>query len=217
MTRITKMPRTCSVCGTTSEQAVCLSTCSFGSPDLDLRPPQLARSTMSTWYEKCPECGYVAVNIEKIEMKNSGYLETDEYRSLEGMPQSRKTPDMARDFYQLYLIANHDGDTESAFHALLHSAWCCDDHCDKETARALRVKCLEQLVEFDDEMEPAGGTRAVIMADLMRRARMFDDVAEQFDGMDLGEEMLTKLLAYEVELARKHDDKCHAVSETIKD
>lgn len=37
----------CAVCGKESEQITLASTNTFGSPDLDLRPPEMKRSTMS--------------------------------------------------------------------------------------------------------------------------------------------------------------------------
>ena len=54
----------CYVCGKESKQTVLGSTNSFGSQDLDLRPPEMMRGTMEYWAHECPYCGYIAKNID---------------------------------------------------------------------------------------------------------------------------------------------------------
>ena len=58
MTIIKDIETECSVCGETTEQPVLMSTNSWGYPDLDLRPPEMQRSTMHVWIQECPHCGY---------------------------------------------------------------------------------------------------------------------------------------------------------------
>ena len=212
MTRIIEETRTCAVCGHESTQHVRMSTSVFGSCDLDFRPPPLARSTMWSLYEKCPECGYVASTIE-AELDDPAFLESDTYKKLASSPLRPLSTEMTRDFYRKHLIEKHNGEMEKAFVSLLAAAWCCDDARDKKTARALRKMCLEILVDLERNAESTEPSHAVLMADLMRRSHMFDDVVEMFDGMDLGDEMLTNLLAFEVDLSRTRNDKCHTVAD----
>src|SRR4051812_405512 len=54
----------CSCCDRTSAHDVLMSTNSSGSPDLDQRPPGMARATIESWLQECPFCGYVAADIE---------------------------------------------------------------------------------------------------------------------------------------------------------
>ena len=206
----------CAVCGKETSLTVCMSTSSFGSPDLDLRPAPLARNTMSMWYEKCPQCGYVARSISD-KLEDPEYIESDEYENLEGMKFSFRTPEMARDFYRVYLVANHCEQPEQAFHALLHAAWACDDAHDRKTAIAFRKKAASMLESFDEEMEPSGEKRKVMHADILRRAKMFSEVIEKFSDEKLEDETLDQILTFEIDRAVLKDAKCYRVSDVIKD
>lgn len=64
----------CGVCGGISEQTGLQSTNAFGSPDLDLRPPEMERSTMCYWVQTCPQCGYCASDIAEKLQRSSGLL-----------------------------------------------------------------------------------------------------------------------------------------------
>jgi len=65
MTTFDELPVTCAVCGTTSVHPILMSTNSFGSPDLDLRPAEMQRSTVWMWVQRCPQCGYCADSLDK--------------------------------------------------------------------------------------------------------------------------------------------------------
>jgi len=54
MTTLFPQKETCFVCGNTSEHTVIGSTNAFGSPDLDLRPPEMQRSTITHRVQRCP-------------------------------------------------------------------------------------------------------------------------------------------------------------------
>ena len=49
MTTLDERTSTCAICGGRSKQTVVASTNARGSPDLDLRPPEMQRSTMPYW------------------------------------------------------------------------------------------------------------------------------------------------------------------------
>ena len=53
----------CWVCGHVAEQTVVASTNMRGSPDLDGRPPEMARSNLQYETQLCPSCGYCALEI----------------------------------------------------------------------------------------------------------------------------------------------------------
>ena len=75
----------CSACGTSSRQQVLLSTNSFlGSPDLDLRPPEMERSTMSLWLQECPNCGFVSGDLAAAEQGIHEILSTEPTALLRG-------------------------------------------------------------------------------------------------------------------------------------
>ena len=66
MTTMFRQKYKCAVCGTEKEFYGIASTNSFGSPDLDLRPPEMQRSTMGQWIQQCPKCGYVSGSIPTL-------------------------------------------------------------------------------------------------------------------------------------------------------
>lgn len=84
MTQIRSIEKKCSVCGKTAMYPVLLSTNCWGYPDLDFRPAEMQRSTMNTWLDECPHCGYVAVNIENELDISPEILKSDEYLTCEG-------------------------------------------------------------------------------------------------------------------------------------
>src|SRR5215510_14310051 len=59
----------CALCGVVSPQMLILSSSSFGTPDLDTRPPPMVRGTLLYWLQECPECGYAAADLSKAEQK----------------------------------------------------------------------------------------------------------------------------------------------------
>ena len=63
MSTMHEFHRTCAVCGATHRYRILTSTNAFGSPDLDLRPPQMKRGTMPLWVQECPSCGYTAEDV----------------------------------------------------------------------------------------------------------------------------------------------------------
>ena len=72
----------CSVCGAATKQQVLMSTNSFGPPDLDLRPAEMERSTMSCWLQECPNCGFVSNDLGKPEKGAQKVLTTERYRAM---------------------------------------------------------------------------------------------------------------------------------------
>ena len=76
----------CYVCGKMSEQMVLVSTNQFGYPDLDLRPPEMERSTMDWWIEECPHCGYVAPDLSEKTAITKEWLNNGQYISCPSPP-----------------------------------------------------------------------------------------------------------------------------------
>ena len=69
----------CHHCGRKSQHNVLGSTNAFGSPDLDLRPPEMQRLTMEGWLQLCPHCGYCAPDLSEEE-GNLSAIEAPEYQ-----------------------------------------------------------------------------------------------------------------------------------------
>jgi hypothetical protein len=64
MTSFRKLLVKCRLCGRESQQAVLLSSNTYGGPpDLDGRPTEMLRQTMGAWVRRCPACGYCAMHL----------------------------------------------------------------------------------------------------------------------------------------------------------
>ena len=199
----------CRVCRETSPHHILTSTNAFGSPDLDLRPPQMKRGTMPFWVQKCPNCGYVASSIDEGTRATREFLESDSYKSAGG--RNFKSP-LAVKFYQQYLICVLDGKTEDAFYAALHAAWACDDSHDRENAKFCRNLALEKigtLLEGKRDHE----TFTLLKCDLLRRTGRFEELIAEYSEVTLKDKLLNKLLAFQIERAKDEDTSRYTVHE----
>jgi hypothetical protein len=201
--------RRCYVCGKMSEQTVLASTNRFGSPDLDLRPPEMERSTMSWWIEECPHCGYIANNLSEETVITKEWLRNNQYISCD---DRNFTCSLAERFYKHYLISVANNDHQSAFYAVLHAAWACDDVEDVDNAIYCRKKALKEMSKFvvdNDEKE----TFLLMRADLLRRTRQFDLLVKEYEGQIFSEELLNKIATFQVEKAKKQDTACYTAAD----
>jgi hypothetical protein len=156
--------RKCCCCGKTSEHTELMSSNSFGSPDLDQRPPGMFRSTVGDWLQECPYCGYVAPSIDKGDARARSFVETLEFRAASldplGDPASRRfLVRAAQDAYY--------GDRRSAFLNTLCAAWVADDTKGQlSEAATLRLRAAAHL-----EGQPIKSidTRLLLL-DVLRRA-----------------------------------------------
>ena len=123
-TTIARRKYKCFVCGAEHEYSVIQSTNAFGSSDLDLRPPEMQRSTMRFWVQECPSCGYAASKVSDSCDVPAEFLKSKEYISCEGITF---TSDLAKRFYRQYMILRESKKLPGAFYAVLHAAWSCDD------------------------------------------------------------------------------------------
>ena len=209
MTTVFRADKTCAVCGKESRHMIIGSTNTFGgSPDLDTRPPEMARSTMSHWVETCPECGYTASDIERKMSLPAEYLESTEYRTCEG---KEFISGLAEKFYRQYMIQRESGNTENSFYAILHCAWACDDSDDCKNADESR----ETAAQLADEMIRSGHENKealrVMRADLLRRSGHFDQVIREYEHAEYSEEILQRITAFEVQKARRQDTGCYTM------
>jgi hypothetical protein len=207
------MDVTCRVCKKKSEQIILTSTNSFGSPDLDLRPPEMQRSTMCFWVQRCPSCGYVASSINDSTNATRDYLNSDDYKNAKG--RNFKS-DLAKKFYQHYLVSLLDGETQDAFNAALHAAWACDDSQDGENAvycRNLAINKLARLMEIKRNNE----NLTILKCDLLRRAGRFEELISEYSEKKMKDKLLNKLLAFQLERARAEDTSRYTVEDATRE
>lgn len=71
----------CYCCGKLSKHWELMSSNSFGSRDLDQGPSGMFRSTVASWLQECPYCGYVASSIDKGDARAKSFVDTTEFRA----------------------------------------------------------------------------------------------------------------------------------------
>lgn len=109
---------TCAVCHEVSEFQIMGSTSTFGSYDLDLRAPRLARYTMGSWLQDCPECGYVNGSVENLVPGAAEVVRSAEFAALR---HDAVTPKLVSAFKRHALIDRllpHPAITDGIYRAL---------------------------------------------------------------------------------------------------
>ena len=202
----------CSICGTISEFPLLMSTNAFGSPDLDLRPPEMERSTMRLWLQECPSCGYVAGTISEKSEVSRDFLNSEEYVSCDGI---NFVSELARIFYRHYLICS-SSNTRDAFFALLHAAWACDDCDDDDNARRCRELAAPIAKSLMGAPRGLGENIGLIRADILRRSGQFDALIKEYSSVRYSNDVMNDVIRFELALAKKKDTTCYTINDAVK-
>lgn len=211
MTTVNSIDVACSNCGAKSPHMVLGSTNQFGSPDLDLRPPKMARSTMSYWLQECPHCGLVAPQLDAAERDDQGILTAPEYARTRA---DGSIPPLARRFLCRAIIVAARDDPEDAFYQSLSAAWVADDSDLEDLARTFRLKAaafLQGLATADPELQ-------VQLLDVLRRAGAWDAAAAL--SKDLAAETLEpplpRIVSFQGALIGRQDRGRYTVDQALK-
>jgi len=204
----------CAVCGTTSAQTGIASTNAFGSPDLDTRPPEMQRSTMSTWVQKCPECGYCARAINEAPAEANAVIASAEYL---GQLTSPDYPELANAFLCLRLVSERAGSISDAAWASIQAAWACDDSSNVVAAARCRneaVRLMRVLREQGQTLTEQPGADEAMMTDLLRRAGRFGEALDVVDQSmaSIDHDLIRAILRYQKGLISKGDVAGHALA-----
>jgi len=209
-----RLTRTCAVCGGESEQIGLASTNTFGgTPDLDLRPPEMMRSTMAWWLQECPHCGYIAPDLKDEPIITEEFLQNERYTLCDGLNFANL---LTKRFYRYHLTNIAAGDNEGAYAAALRAAWCCDDYRDKENAKHCRLLALEYL-EKVIQKGSVPDELFLVKADLLRRSGRFDQLIAEFEGRNFSNDTLNSIAAFQVERAKQSDTACYRVQDVKTD
>ena len=205
MTMIFPEPVKCPICENEIEIYVLASTNTSGFPDLDLRPPEMERSTMNTWMHECPHCGYAASDFEKTPEVSRDFISGEAYRKCDGHEFINP---LSKRFYHGYMISEDD---KERFNFLLYCAWTCDDADDDENAVSIRKKSLKylDLLELNDNI-------SLLKADILRRSNQFDAVIEGYSSASYPEEIHNQISAFQVEKAVQKDSACYTIEDVLK-
>lgn len=202
----------CYLCGKISDQMVLASTSQFGAPDLDLRPPEMERSSMELWFQECPHCGYISKDIYDKTTVTKEWLKSETYLSCDNRSFKAK---LAEKFYKQYMTKIKDENYKYAFFAVHYAAWVSDDAQDTDNAIYCRKKALEALEKFvvdQDQKE----TFLLIKADLLRRTGQFDLLIAEYKEKTFSEELLNKIVAFQIEKAKQKDTSCYTVADVMR-
>jgi hypothetical protein len=205
----------CANCSKSSTQQVLGSTNALGSSDLDLRPPEMQRSTMSAWLQLCPHCGYVAPDLSRP-IGDMAMVSREEYQ---GTLKDPRFPELARRFLA-HALLSVTTEPVNAAHARLRAAWVCDDSRQADLAvqcRRLAAECFTALKPFEDSEQ--GITQGAVLVDVLRRAGEFDAAVAECDALLACRQatgILRQVLEYQRRLAADHDATAHRVEECTR-
>lgn len=154
MTTIYHAKATCAVCGAENEYERIGSTNAFGSPDLDTRPPEMERSTISASVQRCPECGYCASEVSAAPPEAQTVVEETEYQN---QLEDPRYPDLANAFLCNAIIDQRTNSYSDATWSLIQAAWVCDDADCREGATECRVRAAEMLRTAEEHGQQVWG------------------------------------------------------------
>ena len=86
MTSFDEYSVTCAICDHICDVAFLTSTNSFGSPDLDSRPPSMARETLPFQLMFCEDCGYCAYDLAQAPEGAEEIVHSADYQTQLGDP-----------------------------------------------------------------------------------------------------------------------------------
>lgn len=205
---------TCAVCGASVECTILMSTNAFGSPDLDLRPPEMQRSTLGSWLQECTECGYVAGDISIATDGAREIIASSEYRKLLADDQ---LPEIADIFHRFSLLQTSD--SRECGIAKLRAAWACDDAGAGSLAQQYRSDAADRLLElrpFEDSED--GASLGTMLVDVLRRASRHGealDLIHELNTMTVvsSNETVGRVLVFQQALCREEDIGCHTIAD----
>jgi hypothetical protein len=167
MTDYDQRKRKCYCCGKSSKHWELMSSNSFGSRDLDQRPPGMFRATVEEWLQECPYCGYVAPSIDKGDTNARSFVDTPEFRaaSLDPLAEPASRRFLVRAAQDAFY-----GDRRSAFLNTLCAAWLADDSGRASDATALRLRAAGHL----GTGRVASLDTRLLLLDVLRRAASWE-------------------------------------------
>jgi hypothetical protein len=218
MTTYSTRQASCAVCGHTSHTSCLDSTNSIGSPDLDLRPPEMRRSTIDSWIQRCPHCDYCAPNIERDEFQSAARISDPLYvETLEDLA----LPAKAREFLCWSLIAASAHKFDAAAWARINAAWICDDAGDPTAAtkcRSLAIDSIEIGEVFGQALATQTGADVAIVVDLLRRCGRFDEARSRVRHAleSVKDQTVRDVLHFQMHLCDSGDRNCHTIAQAVQ-
>jgi hypothetical protein len=217
MTIINPVEVQCAVCGQTSKQYLLISTNSFGSADLDTRPPEMMRSTIAHWVQRCTQCGYCNDNLSALLPNAPHIMASEAYRD---QLINRALPDLANSFLCASIILAALADYARAGWNSLRAAWVCDDTPNIEGAVSCRKRAADLFKEAQLRNQPIAtqaGAADALMVDVLRRSRQFPlalSLCEE--GLRKYQDDLFKaIFRFQQMLIQRGDTGCYTIAQAV--
>lgn len=175
MTILSEQTVNCCVCGAAVTFSVVVSTIYGGMPDLDMRPPPMARSLVRLEVRACPACGYCAADIAQGPPEAVALVRDAAYEHLR---DDTTYPPVANRFLRQAFILEATGETSAAGWAALRAAWCCDDGLSRDAAINCRIRALDLFLRGLDagqQIKGEAGSQQALLADIARRAELYHE------------------------------------------
>ena len=213
-------PSYCAVCGWGSLQGGLGSTNAFGSPDLDLRPPGMARDTINYWVRECPHCGYCASDIEEKIARAAKMVRSAKYLAVLDR-RGKSDRRLIRQFLCATMLYEHAGDLAAASRMSLYAAWAADDT--KEAKRAAQ-RARKRVLELVDRLHAEGGTLnedpawdTMQMIDVARRAKDYGHANRLIAELtEVETDPFRALVAFQRERIAARDTGTYTIEEAMK-
>ncbi len=220
MTTFYQKSVTCAICNHSQIVKGIASTNSFGSSDLDTRPPEMKRSTMFTWVQVCPSCGYCADDLQNENLKAPAIIKKNKYKQQLNNPNY---PDLANAFLCKALIESRCGDFAKATWSLLHAAWACDDREKKAQAVQCRQDAVKMLLRAERKKQILMNHRqeeTLLLIDLLRRSGQFTltkQVIASRRQLLIDDPSLFPILKFQSQLIEKEDWACYTITDAFSE
>jgi len=218
MTTIQEKSVRCAVCGSLGKCYILTSSFTFGSADLDTRPPPLLRSTMFIFVQQCQTCGYCAQDLSAERQGVRAVVASTCYKEQLSDP---RFPKEANWFLCAGIIDEQCGDLAGAAWARIHAAWVCDDSGECPQAELCRSKAAETIIkarERGQSISAQDGADVAILVDLLRRSNQFDKaqavIESRLNGIQ--DDIVRKVMEYQTRLVQERDASTHLLSEALQ-
>jgi hypothetical protein len=197
--------RNCGVCGA-SVRAAFRAPPPEIAPDLDMRPGEPTRSTLTDWIQVCSKCRAAAPDLAVLPSAARAAVESDDYKALTTSALEETLP-----FRRWALICERTGDRSNQAEALLQAAWAADDAAEMTEASKLRTE-VAALWDGTDDLEL--GLRRL---DVLRRAGNFAEAEAWADRLAQrsGEESARSILDFQRARIEARDIGRHLISSAL--
>jgi hypothetical protein len=206
----------CAVCGSRQEPHAIESTTATGSPDLDTRPPMMARAMLPLTVTRCSKCGYCAAEVAKAPDSARETVDSEAYRAQLANPAF---DELVSTFLCASMIQESDGSYNSAGWFALKAAWACDSvrQGDPTVCRSRALSLFRRARDEEQGFSHDAGGEEAIMADVARRAGLFEDVAILHDQgmMRNPNDVVRAMLGFQRELAESKNTSCYRIQDAV--